>query len=86
MKNFTLNKTLLIILAVFSLANSYNVLAQTETTLGFYDFESGTPGWTQSTQAYRATNTFYAYDGNTSFWLRDNLGNNSSMTSPSSSL
>ncbi|WP_028281803.1 LamG-like jellyroll fold domain-containing protein [Olleya marilimosa] len=83
MKNFTLNKTLLIILAVFSLANSYNVLAQTETTLGFYDFESGTQGWTQSTQAYRATNTFYAYDGNTSFWLRDNLGNNSSMTSPS---
>ncbi|PIB32251.1 hypothetical protein BFP78_10405 [Gaetbulibacter sp. 5U11] len=61
MKNFTFNKTLLFILALFSLGNSYNVLAQTETTLGFYDFESGTQGWTQSTQAYRANNTFYAY-------------------------
>ncbi|MEQ3664922.1 MULTISPECIES: LamG-like jellyroll fold domain-containing protein [unclassified Olleya] len=83
MKNFTFNKTLLIILAVFSLGNSYNVLAQTETTLGFYDFESGSQGWSGGTQASRGTNTLFAYSGNSSFWLRDNLGNNSSMTSPS---
>ncbi|MFQ3240123.1 MAG: putative surface-exposed virulence protein [Olleya marilimosa] len=83
MKNITLNKTLLILLALLSIANNYSAIGQTETTLGFYDFESGTQGWTESSQAYRAINTFYAYDGNTSFWLRDNLGNNSSMTSPS---
>ena len=85
MKNYTLKITLLFIIAFFSLINTQTTNAQTVTTLGFYDFESGNQGWSGSAEAYRNTNTTFAYGGSNSFWLRDNLGNNSSMVSASDS-
>lgn len=73
-------------MALFGFLNINSLTAQITTELGFYDFESGTQGWSGSTQAYRQFNGTYAYSNNYSFWLRDNLGANSSMTSPSYSL
>ncbi|WP_299254537.1 LamG-like jellyroll fold domain-containing protein [uncultured Lacinutrix sp.] len=86
MKNYPLKTTLLFIIAFYSLINTQTTNAQTVTTLGFYDFESGNQGWTGAMEAYRNTSTTYAYGGSNSFWLRDNLGDDSSMTSPSYSL
>ncbi|APX99945.1 LamG-like jellyroll fold domain-containing protein [Lacinutrix venerupis] len=86
MKKTTLKANLLAIIAFLGLINLFSSQAQTTTTLGFYDFESGTQGWTESNQGFRNNNGTYAYSGNNSFWLRDNLGNNSTMTSPFFSL
>ncbi|WP_055448516.1 LamG-like jellyroll fold domain-containing protein [Lacinutrix mariniflava] len=86
MKNYTLKTSLLLIIAFYSLINSQTINAQVVNTLGFYDFESGTQGWTEAPQATRSTNATFAYGGSNSFWLKDNLGNNSSMVSPGYSL
>ncbi len=82
MRIFTL-KNYFITLLTLSLFIT-NSIAQT--TLGFYDFESGNQGWTGGSTAVRTNNATFAYSANNSFWLRDNLGNNSAMTSPSYSL
>ncbi|WP_298760976.1 LamG-like jellyroll fold domain-containing protein [uncultured Psychroserpens sp.] len=74
-------------LMVFTIITMSICNAQTTTTLGFYDFESGTQGWTGGSLAYRNMSTFWSYDGTYAFWLRNgSTPANSTMTSPSFSL
>jgi hypothetical protein len=61
--------------------------SQTVTTLGFYDFESGTQGWSSGGgDSSRQNDSFHAYSGNWSLMVRDNSGDASSHTSPLFSL
>ena len=70
------------LLLTISISNS-----QTVTTLGYYDFESGTQGWSGGSLAYRNNSVTFAYQGTHSFWLRNgSTPANSTMTSPSYSL
>ena len=82
MKIFTL-KNYVFTLIAFTLLITTSIA---QTTLGFYDFESGNQGWTGASRAVRTNSATYAYSGNYSFYLRDNSGANSAMTSPSYSL
>ena len=64
----------------------FSTKVSSQTTLGFYDFESGYQGWTDGgTDAARANNATRSYSGTFSLELRsfDSSGNNSSFISPS---
>ncbi|OIQ22862.1 LamG-like jellyroll fold domain-containing protein [Lacinutrix sp. MedPE-SW] len=86
MKNFTLKTNLFAILLFCGILSSTTSNAQIINQLGFYDFESGTQGWTSTGLVARTNNATYAYSNTHSFWLRDGNSNTSIITSPAYSL
>ncbi len=80
---FVIIKYAQLVLLLFSAS-----IVQSQTVLGFYDFETGQQGWTSnagSTDAF-LTNTSWSYSGNNSYNLRGDSGDKSSMLSPAFSL
>ncbi|WP_299335706.1 LamG-like jellyroll fold domain-containing protein [uncultured Psychroserpens sp.] len=74
-------------LLVFTLLTICISHSQTTTTIGYYDFESGTQGWSGASQAFRNNNATWAYEGTHSYWIRNgSTPTNSTMTSPNYSL
>ena len=68
------------IVCAITLLFSFNASAQT--TIGYYDFESGSQGWTIGGDAGSNSNSDWACDGNGSIWVKDDKGS-SVVTSPS---
>lgn len=86
MKNSTfVNKKYTLLTALFFATGMF----QSQTLLGFYDFESGSQGWTSTngfgSDAFLSSST-WSYSGNNSYRIRDDSGDNSSMFSPTFSL